>query len=115
MLNIKWIKSNPDKADKAFKRRGLKPLANKLIRMSQSRSQIFVKLENLLEQRNNLSKEISNVNNESKKNELVQKVKVLKENITKLQENKISTNSDLDSFLMELPNFLDNTVNIIII
>ena len=79
MLNIKWIISNPDKADKAFKRRGLKPLANKLIRMSQSRSQVFVKLENLLEQRNNLSKEISNVSNQSKKNELVQKVKILKE------------------------------------
>ena len=110
MLNIKWIINNPDKADKAFKRRGLKPLANKLIRMSQSRSQIFVKLENLLEQRNNLSKEISNVNNQSKKNELVQKVKILKDNIAKLQVSKISTNLDLDNFLMELPNFLDDTV-----
>ena len=110
MLNIKWIISNPDKADKAFKRRGLKPLANKLIRMSQSRSQVFVKLENLLEQRNNLSKEISNVSNQSKKNELVQKVKILKDNIAKLQESKISTNLDLDNFLMELPNFLDDTV-----
>ena len=110
MLNIKWIINNPDKADKAFKRRGLKPLANKLIRMSQSRSQIFVKLENLLEQRNNLSKEISNVSNQSKKNELVQKVKTLKDNIAKLQESKISTNLDLNNFLMELPNFLDDTV-----
>ena len=110
MLNIKWIISNPDKADKAFKRRGLKPLANKLIRMSQSRSQVFVKLENLLEQRNNLSKEISNVSNQSKKNELVQKVKILKDNIAKLQESKISTNLDLNNFLMELPNFLDDTV-----
>ena len=110
MLNIKWIISNPDKADKAFKRRGLKPLANKLIKMSQSRSQVFVKLENLLEQRNNLSKEISNVSNQSKKNELIQKVKILKDNITKLKESKISTNLDLDNFLMELPNFLDDTV-----
>mgnify|MGYP000023455344 FL=1 len=110
MLNIKWIISNPDKADKAFKRRGLKPLADKLIKMSQSRSQVFVKLENLLEQRNNLSKEISNVSNQSKKNELVQKVKILKDNIAKLQESKISTNLDLDNFLMELPNFLDDTV-----
>ena len=110
MLNIKWITNNPDEADKAFKRRGLKPLADKLIKMSQSRSQVFVKLENLLEQRNNLSKEISNVNNQSKKNELVQKVKILKDNITKLQASKISTNLDLDNFLMELPNFLDDTV-----
>ena len=110
MLDIKWIINNPEEADKSFKRRGLEPLANKLIKMSKSRSQAFVKLENLLEQRNNLSKEISNISNKSKKNEAIKKVKVLKENIAKLQENKISTNSDLDSFLMELPNFLDNTV-----
>ncbi len=47
MLDIKWIIKNPEDADKSFKRRGLKPLANKLIKMSQSRSQVFVKLENL--------------------------------------------------------------------
>ena len=110
MLDIKWIINNPEEADKSFKRRGLEPLANKLIKMSKSRSQAFVKLENLLEQRNSLSKEISNITDKSKKNEVIKKVKVLKENITNLQENKISTNSDLDSFLMELPNFLDNTV-----
>ena len=110
MLDIKWIINNPEEADKSFKRRGLEPLANILIKMSKSRSQAFVKLENLLEQRNSLSKEISNITDKSKKNEVIKKVKVLKENITNLQENKISTNSDLDSFLMELPNFLDNTV-----
>ena len=60
MLDIKWIIKNPNEADKYFKRRGLKPLANKLIKMSKSRSEIFVKLENLLKQRNNFSKEISN-------------------------------------------------------
>ena len=51
MLDIKWIINNPEEADKSFKKRGLKPLANKLIKMSESRSQVFVKLENLLEQR----------------------------------------------------------------
>ena len=109
MLDIKWIINNPEEANKSFKRRGLEPLANKLIKMSKSRSEIFVKLENLLKQRNNFSKEISNTSNQSKKNELIQKVKILKDNITKLEGNKISTNSDLDNFLMELPNFLDDT------
>ena len=56
MLNIKWILNNPVEADKAFKKRGLKPLANKLIKMCKSRSEVFVKLENLLEQINILSK-----------------------------------------------------------
>ena len=67
MLDIKWIINNPTKADQAFKRRGLKPLANQLIKMSKSRSNVFVKLENLLEQRNNISKQIFNTNNQTKK------------------------------------------------
>ena len=78
MLDIKWIINNPEEADKSFKRRGLDPLANKLIKMSKSRSEAFIKLENLLEQRNNLSKEIPNISNKSKKNEVIKKVKVLK-------------------------------------
>ena len=110
MLDIKWIIKNPEDADKSFKRRGLKPLANKLIKMSQSRSQVFVKLENLLKERNDLSNEISKNINKSKKNTLIKKVKSLKEQITKLQEGKYLTNTDLDNLLMELPNFLDKDV-----
>ena len=45
MLDIKWILNNPIEADKAFKKRGLKPLSTKLIKMSKSRSEVFVKLE----------------------------------------------------------------------
>ena len=112
MLNIKWIINNPDKADKSFKRRGLKPLANKLIKMSHVRSKVFVKLESLLEQKNNISKEISNTNNVAKKNKLIKKVKILKDDISKLQDGKTSKNSVLDNFLMELPNFLDDSVPI---
>ena len=110
MLDIKWIINNPKKADEAFKRRGLKPLSNKLIDMGKSRSKVFVKLEKLLELRNKISKEISNTKDSSKKKELINKVKILKEDISKFQEGKTSKNSDLDNFLMELPNFLDESV-----
>ena len=110
MLDIKWIKNNAKEADQAFKKRGLKPLSNKIIKMSQTRSKTFVKLENLLEQRNKISNEISKTNDKSKKNELIKKVKLLKDDINKLQEGKSSTNSELDEFLMELPNFLDKSV-----
>ena len=110
MLDIKWILNNPIEADKAFKKRGLKPLSTKLIKMSKSRSEVFVKLENLLKQRNLFSKEIPNTKDESKKKELIKKVKILKDDINKLQEGKTSKNSVLDNFLMELPNFLDKSV-----
>ena len=36
MLDIKWIISNPGHADKLFIKRGIKPIANKLIKISQN-------------------------------------------------------------------------------
>ena len=110
MLDIKWIINNPIEADKGFKKRGLKPLSNKLITMSKTRSKVFVKLEDLLEKRNNLSQEISNISDKSERNKLIEEVKLIKKDILKLQEGKTSTNSKINNFLMELPNFLDNTV-----
>ena len=110
MLDIKWIINNPIEADKGFQKRGLKPLSNKLIAMSKTRSKVFVKLEDLLEKRNNLSQEISNISDKSERNKLIEEVKLIKKDILKLQEGKTSTNSKIDNFLMELPNFLDNTV-----
>ena len=102
MLDIKWIIKNPKEADEAFKKRGLKPLSDKLIKMSKSRSQSFVQLESLLEQRNKFSKEIPSIKDKDKKEKLIEKVKSLKKEILKLQEGKSSTNSDLDNFIMEL-------------
>ena len=78
MLDIKWIIKNPKEADEAFKKRGLKPLSDKLIKMSKSRSQSFVQLESLLEQRNKFSKEIPSIKDKDKKEKLIEKVKSLK-------------------------------------
>ena len=112
MLNIKWIIYNTKKADEAFKRRGINPLSDKLIKLSKSRSSVFVKLEKLLEKRNEITDKISQITENSKKEELINEVKKLKNDITKLQKGKTSSNTELDDFLMELPNFLDETVPI---
>ena len=48
MLDIKWILNNPADADKAFKKRGLKPLANKLIKMSQGRYKVILNPDSIL-------------------------------------------------------------------
>ena len=38
MLDIKWIVSNPEKADKLFAKRGIKPIAKNLSNLSKLRS-----------------------------------------------------------------------------
>ena len=71
MLDIKWIISNPDQADKLFAKRGIKPMTKKLIKMSQGRSESITNLEKLLERRNVLSKKIPNIKDKIEKNNLI--------------------------------------------
>ena len=110
MLDIKWIVSNPEKADKLFAKRGIKPIANKLTNLSKLRSDSLVNLEELLEKRNLISKKIGNSDNKSEKKKLVEEVKILKKKINKLQEESNTNNKKLFNELIALPNFLEEDV-----
>jgi len=110
MLDIKWIVSNPEKADKLFAKRGIKPIANKLSNLSKLRSDSLGNLEGLLEKRNLISKKIGNLDNQSEKKKLVEEVKILKKKINKLQQESNTNNKKLFNELIALPNFLENDV-----
>ena len=110
MLDIKWIVSNPEKADKLFAKRGIKPIANKISNLSKLRSDSLGKLEGLLEKRNLISKKIGNLDNQSEKKKLVEEVKILKKKINKLQQESNTNNKKLFNELIALPNFLENDV-----
>ncbi|PPR43711.1 MAG: Serine--tRNA ligase [Alphaproteobacteria bacterium MarineAlpha6_Bin2] len=110
MLDIKWIISNPDQADKLFAKRGIKPMTKKLIKMSQGRSESITNLEKLLERRNVLSKKIPNIKDKIEKNNLINEVKKIKNEISKLQPESNFDSSSLYNELIKLPNFLDEDV-----
>ena len=112
MLDIKWIVSNPEKADKLFAKRGIKPIANKLSNLSKLISDSLGKLEGLLEKRNLISKKIGNLDNQSEKKKLVEEVKILKKKINKLQQESNTNNKKLFNELIALPNFLEKVSEI---
>ncbi|WP_332066126.1 serine--tRNA ligase [Bartonella sp. CB189] len=58
MLDIKWIRDNPEKLDKALKSRGMEPQANKLIQFDLERRSYVSKVQFAQERRNAASKEI---------------------------------------------------------
>ena len=102
MLDIKWIISNPDQADKLFAKRGIKPMTKKLIKMSQGRSESITNLEKLLERRNVLSKKIPNIKDKIEKNNLINEVKKIKNEISKLQPESNFDSSSLYNELIKL-------------
>ena len=45
MHDIKWIRENPDAFDRGLRRRGLEPLAQKLIGIDERRRRLITELE----------------------------------------------------------------------
>ena len=58
MLDIRWIRDNPDKLDEALKRRGAAPEAAALIELDEMRRAHVTKLQEAQTRRNAASKEI---------------------------------------------------------
>ena len=110
MLDIKWIIFNPDHANKLFIKRVIKPIANKLIKISQSRSSSVTNLEKLLEKKNLLSNKIANTKSKTEKKTFINEVKRIKNKISTLQSDSNNNQASLYNELIQLPNFLDDDV-----
>ena len=58
MLDIKWIRDNPDALDRALASRGAEPVSSKLIALDEARRAHIVQVQAAQERRNAASKEI---------------------------------------------------------
>ncbi|EKF16975.1 serine--tRNA ligase [Nitratireductor pacificus] len=58
MLDIKWIRENPQALDEALRKRGANPESQKLLELDEARRQHLTKLQEAQERRNAASKEI---------------------------------------------------------
>lgn len=58
MLDIRWIRENPEALDKALKSRGLEPLASALVAMDEARRSGIQSVQDMQNRRNTLAKEI---------------------------------------------------------
>ncbi|WP_139413059.1 serine--tRNA ligase [Bartonella mastomydis] len=107
MLDIKWIRENPEELDKALVRRGLEPQAERLIQLDLARRSYVAKVQLAQERRNAISKEIGQalaVSDEQMAERLraeVEEIKVFLSSAT-VEERKLSEN--LEKILSALPN-----------
>ena len=58
MLDIKWIRENPDALDKALANRGAEPAAKRLIALDEARRKHIVETQDAQQRRNEASKEV---------------------------------------------------------
>ncbi|WP_297322719.1 serine--tRNA ligase [uncultured Bartonella sp.] len=107
MLDIKWIRENPQKLDEALKKRNAEPLAAKLIALDLERRNHVAKVQIAQERRNAASKEIGQAmasGDAARAEELKAEVADLKTFLSTAEAMGKSLTAKLDDALSRIPN-----------
>ncbi|PDT02427.1 serine--tRNA ligase [Rhizobium chutanense] len=107
MLDIKWIRENPEALDAALAKRGAEPLAQSLVALDEKRRSAVQKAQDLLSRRNAASKEIGAAMAQ-KNAELAEKLKAevadIKETLPAAEEEERQLTAELSDALSRIPN-----------
>ncbi|TAU88544.1 serine--tRNA ligase [Rhizobium leguminosarum] len=107
MLDIKWIRENPEALDAALAKRGAEPLAQSLVALDEKRRSAVQKAQDLLSRRNLASKEIGAAMAQ-KNGELAEKLKAevseLKSLLPAIEEEDRQLTAELNDALSRIPN-----------
>ncbi|TAZ78175.1 serine--tRNA ligase [Rhizobium ruizarguesonis] len=107
MLDIKWIRENPEALDAALAKRGAEPLAQSLVALDEKRRSAVQKAQDLLSRRNIASKEIGAAMAQ-KNGELAEKLKAevaeLKTLLPAIEEEDRQLTAELNDALSLIPN-----------
>ncbi|MGO8368978.1 serine--tRNA ligase [Rhizobium ruizarguesonis] len=107
MLDIKWIRENPEALDAALAKRGAEPLAQSLVALDEKRRSAVQKAQDLLSRRNIASKEIGAAMAQ-KNSELAEKLKAevaeFKTLLPAVEEEDRQLTAELNDALSRIPN-----------
>ncbi|NNG71369.1 serine--tRNA ligase [Rhizobium laguerreae] len=107
MLDIKWIRENPEALDAALAKRGAEPLAQSLVALDEKRRSAVQTAQDLLSRRNLASKEIGAAMAQ-KNSELAEKLKAevaeLKTLLPAIEEEDRQLTAELNDALSRIPN-----------
>ncbi len=111
MLDLKFIRENPQKILKAIKDRSLILDLDKILSLDEERRKILTKLEELRHKKNIANEEISNLLKERKNpQQKIDEIKEISKEADKLKESLKSIETELNRFLLFVPNIPDESV-----
>ncbi|SEQ03989.1 seryl-tRNA synthetase [Faunimonas pinastri] len=107
MLDMKWIRENPESLDRAMTIRGAEPVSAKLLSLDDGRRSAIQTLQDAQTRRNSASKEIGQAKaarDEARAATLMSEVAGLKDAIRQGEEDEKRLSAELDGILASLPN-----------
>lgn len=110
MLDIKWIRENPDKFDAAVKKRGLQIASEELIKRDEERRAKMSQIQELQSKRNNFAAEIAKVKKSGDSAEaLLEESKKTNIELATL-ESEFNDDKRLEEILSQIPNIISDEV-----
>ncbi|HNR02356.1 MAG TPA: serine--tRNA ligase [Anaerolineaceae bacterium] len=108
MLDINIIREQPELLRKALADRQMDTsVVDKLLKLDTERRSLLVKVENLKAQRNAVSKEISQIKDPAGRQEKIEAMRTVGEEIAKLDESTREVDEGLQALLATIPNLPD--------
>jgi seryl-tRNA synthetase len=113
MIDLRWLRENPDGFDAALRRRGLPPAAASVLAADEERRAVETRLQEEQALRNRLSREVGEAKrarDETRAALLMDQVASLKDGLKEGEERQRELQARLDSVLATLPNVLADEV-----
>ncbi len=104
MLDIKFIRQNPEKVKEGCQKKQVKCDVDRLLEVDKKRREILRALEDMLAQKNKASKEIAGMKNGIEKQILILKMRELDTNSDRLDKEIKSLDGEFNNLMLQIPN-----------
>src|SRR3989338_3925211 len=104
MLDIKFIRENPDREKEGVKNKGVKADIDRLLELDEERRKLLQKVERFRAEQNKATEEIAREVDENKRKKKVEEMKRLKANLKGSEEELGRVSSELEKLLISVPN-----------
>jgi len=104
MLDIKFIRQNPDKVKEGCQKKQIKVDIDKLLAIDQKKRAIIQELESLRAEQNKISERVSREKDDKKKEELITSGRNLSSQVKAIEENLKQAEQEFDKIMRQIPN-----------
>jgi seryl-tRNA synthetase len=104
MLDIKFIRENPEIVKEGCRKKGVKVDIDKILDLDKKRRETLQALEDMRAQKNRASKEISKTKDEKEKQKIILKMRELDKNSDRLNKNLKELEEEFNDLMLRVPN-----------
>lgn len=110
MLDIKFIRENPDKIKEACRKKQIKFDVDNLLEIDQKRRDLLKKVEAVREEKNKANQQIRETKDKEEREKIISKMREVTSGTEAIEQELKRTQEEFDSLILLVPNIPDETV-----